>query len=85
MRDLFFVLGSEPRLKLLKLLIEKGEMDVNTAAEAAGLPQSTASSHLRLLLQAGALSVRSEVNRRVYSAAPGVDRLLEEAERIKAG
>ena len=57
---------SHPARRELVRLCSGGERTVGALAEAAGLRQSTTSQHLKLLRQAGIMSVRADGNRRLY-------------------
>ncbi|MGA2083585.1 MAG: metalloregulator ArsR/SmtB family transcription factor [Holophaga sp.] len=51
---LFLALGEEPRLRILRALLEAGEpMPQKALAEACGLSQANASKHLIQLVNAG--------------------------------
>jgi len=53
-------LASEARVKILKLLHGKQGMNVNDIAAALGLPQSTVSSNIQLLEDAGLIRTQSQ-------------------------
>jgi DNA-binding transcriptional ArsR family regulator len=59
-------LGHQERRRLLRL-IGDGEPGVGELAEAAHLSQPIASQHLRVLREAGLVTVRVDGNRRLYS------------------
>lgn len=54
--DVIRGLASEVRVSILKLLRRGGELNVNQIAEELGLPQSTVSSNLQILEDAGLIS-----------------------------
>lgn len=56
--QVFRALGHEDRLRIVRLL-EAGSMNVQQLAQAAGLPVSTAASHVRMLEDAGILMSES--------------------------
>lgn len=63
MRDLeliFKALADETRLKILGLLVQRGELCVCDFVEVLHISQSKASRHLRYLLNAGLLQDRRE-------------------------
>lgn len=51
--DIFKALSDETRLRMLALLLRRGELCVCDFVEALGITQSKASRHLRHLLHAG--------------------------------
>ncbi len=62
--DLLKSLASEVRLRILELLTRKGPRNVNEVAEALGLPQSTISSNIQVLVDAGLVQTKSEKGRK---------------------
>jgi predicted transcriptional regulator len=52
--------ASEARVKVLKLLHSQGSMNVNDIAKALGLPQSTISSNIQILEDAGLIRTESQ-------------------------
>ncbi len=61
-------LGEESRLRIVRLLL-KQPRNVNELAEALELPQYNVSKHLRVLKEAGLVSLRKEGQQRVYGLA----------------
>lgn len=51
--EMFKVLASKPRIKIIVLLKQHGALEVNELAEALGISQSAVSQHLKLLRHAG--------------------------------
>lgn len=66
--QLFKVLGSESRLRLL-LLLDEQPRTVGALAEAAGLSQPLVSQHLRTLRQAGLVSATRRGKEAIYLVA----------------
>jgi len=71
--DLIKALASELRLKILKFLEISGPLNVNQIAEKLGLPQSTVSSNLQILDQAGLIATKSQ------NARKGSQKICESA------
>jgi DNA-binding transcriptional ArsR family regulator len=66
---LFRALGDEPRLRLLRILLEEDQpMSQKALAEAAGLTQANASKHLILLAGAGLVTREPQGNLVLFSA-----------------
>ena len=64
---LFLALGEEPRLRILRALLEAGEpMPQKALAEACGLSQANASKHLALLGRVGLVTREAEGNTVFY-------------------
>jgi predicted transcriptional regulator len=57
--DILKSLASEVRLRILELLTRQGPRNVNQVAEELGLPQSTISSNIQVLVDAGLVQTRS--------------------------
>jgi predicted transcriptional regulator len=62
--DLLKSLASEVRVRILELLTRGGPRNVNAIAGALGLPQSTISSNIQVLVDAGLVQTRSEKARK---------------------
>lgn len=71
-RDLVFRAVSDPTRRALLELLAQAECSVSELLEHFNVSQPAISQHLRLLLDAGLASVRSDGRRRLYSlnAAP---------------
>jgi predicted transcriptional regulator len=54
-------IASQPRLHLLQVLVRTPGMNINALSEASGMPQSSVSTHIQVLEEAGL--VRTEVQR----------------------
>jgi ArsR family transcriptional regulator len=67
---LLYALGEGTRLLLLHELIS-GERSVKDLARVVGKHPMNASHHLRVLLDAGVVTVRQEGRKRYYAIAPG--------------
>ena len=67
--DTFVVLAEPNRRRLLEALID-GAKPVNALVEAVGMSQPVVSKHLRILRDAGMVSVRPHGQKRVYSVNP---------------
>ena len=72
--DLFHVLADPARRRVVDAL-SRGERQVNDLVAEAGLHQSGVSRHLRILHDAGFVTMRPEGQRRLYSLKP--DRFRE--------
>jgi DNA-binding transcriptional ArsR family regulator len=67
--DAFQVLADPTRRSIVQAL-RKGERQVNDIVAQAGIHQSGVSRHLRILHEAGFVSMRPEGQRRLYSLRP---------------
>jgi predicted transcriptional regulator len=63
-QDILRSLASEVRVRILELLTRKGPRNVNQVAEDLDLPQSTVSSNIQILVDAGLVQTRSEKGRK---------------------
>ncbi len=61
---------AEPHRRSILGLLRNGEQPVGAVVGATGLSQPNASKHLRLLREAGLVSVRAEGRQRLYRLAP---------------
>lgn len=59
---IFKAFGSEIRVNIVKLLIEKKQMSMNEIAKALGVTNGALTSHMRILEEAGVVVVLSERN-----------------------
>lgn len=66
---IFTVLADENRHLILKLLLEHGKMKVNDITENLHLSRPAVSHHLKIMLQANAVSVEQIGKERFYSLA----------------
>jgi DNA-binding transcriptional ArsR family regulator len=64
--DAFVTLADPTRRRIIEAL-RHGERQVNDVVEQAGIHQSGVSRHLRILHEAGFVSVRPDGQRRLYS------------------
>ena len=84
----FEVLAEPTRRRILDLLRER-ERPVGELVKKLKLSQPGVSKHLRVLREAGLVSVRSEAQRRIYGVRPGplaeVDEWLEPYRRLWSG
>lgn len=62
--DLLRSLASEVRIRILELLHKKGPKNVNQVADELGLPQSTVSANIQVLVDAGLIETRSQKARK---------------------
>jgi predicted transcriptional regulator len=62
--DILKSLSSEVRVRILRLLKRSGPRNVNQVAEELGLPQSTVSSNIQVLVDAGLVQTRSQKARK---------------------
>ena len=67
--DAFETLADPTRRRILAAL-KQGELPVGDIVEQAGVHQSGVSRHLRILNEAGFVSVRPEGQRRLYALRP---------------
>lgn len=66
---IFTVLADENRHLILKLLLENGKMNVNDITENLHLSRPAVSHHLKIMLQANAVSVEQIGKERFYAIA----------------
>ena len=62
--DIIRALASDVRARILKHLTRKGARNVNQVAEELDLPQSTVSSNIQILVDAGLVQTRAEKGRK---------------------
>ena len=62
--DILHSLASEVRVRILEHLTRKGPRNVNQVADDLDLPQSTVSSNIQILVDAGQVQTRSEKGRK---------------------
>lgn len=62
--DVIKGLASEVRIRILRLLTQVGPKNVNQVAEELGLPQSTVSSNMQILEDAGLVTTRAQKARK---------------------
>jgi ArsR family transcriptional regulator len=75
--DLLRAIGNERRLLILCKLVEWGEANVGTLADAVGLSQSALSQHLARMRQEGLVAFRREAQTLWYRIAdPRIERLF---------
>jgi DNA-binding transcriptional ArsR family regulator len=74
--DTFHALADPTRRRIIETL-RQGEQQVGDVVEKAGVHQSGVSRHLRILHEAGFVSVRPDGQRRLYSLKPEPFRELE--------
>jgi len=65
------LLADETRLRIVYMLKESGELNVQTMCRALGLTQPAVSHHLALLRMAGLVSLRRAGKHNYYSLVPG--------------
>lgn len=75
--DTFEVLGAPPRRRILSEL-RRRPRSVNELVDALAAAQPAVSKHLKVLREAGFVSVRGEGAQRIYSLEPAPFRELEE-------
>jgi DNA-binding transcriptional ArsR family regulator len=61
---------ANPRRRAMLELVWDGERTAGEIAQSTGLSAAAASQHLRVLRDAGLVSVRADANRRLYRAEP---------------
>lgn len=64
--DMFHALGDPTRRRIVEVL-RNGELPVGDMIASAGVHQSGVSRHLRILHDAGFVSVRADGQRRIYA------------------
>lgn len=74
--DAFQALADPTRRRIVEAL-RHGEQQVNELVARAGIHQSGVSRHLRILRDAGFVSLRPEGQRRLYSLKPAPFRALD--------
>ncbi len=74
--DAFQALADPTRRRIIETLLQ-GEQQVGDVVEKAGVHQSGVSRHLRILHEAGFVSVRPDGQRRLYSLKPEPFRELD--------
>jgi DNA-binding transcriptional ArsR family regulator len=74
--DTFQTLADPSRRRVVDALA-RGERQVNDIVEAVGIHQSGVSRHLRILSEAGFVTMRPDGQRRLYSLRPEPFRELE--------
>src|SRR6476661_310696 len=74
--DVFQALADPTRRRIVETL-RQGEQQVGDVVEKAGVHQSGVSRHLRILHEAGFVSVRPDGQRRLYSLRPEPFRELD--------
>ena len=74
--DAFQTLADPTRRRIVEALRD-GEQQVNDIVEQAGIHQSGVSRHLRILHEAGFVSMRADGQRRLYSLRPEPFRELD--------
>src|ERR1051326_2331595 len=74
--DVFAILADPTRRRVVEVL-HGGERSVGDLCEAVGIAQPGVSRHLRILNEAGFVTVRPEGTRRLYSLRPQPLRELE--------
>ena len=74
----FRVLGDATRLSIIRLLLERGELNVGEISETVGSSQANVSKHLRTLHTAGIVSRRAEGTAAYYSVSdPTIPQLCD--------
>ena len=68
---------ADPTRRLILAALRDGERPVGELVEEAGIHQSGVSRHLRILSEAGFVSMRPEGQRRLYALRPEPFRELE--------
>ena len=75
--DAFQSLADPTRRRVVEALC-RGEQQVNDLVAAVGIHQSGVSRHLRILLEAGFVTVRPDGQRRLYSLRPDPFREIDD-------
>ncbi len=78
----FSALADPTRLQILKLLHQKGPMNVTQIYEILGRPQNLVSHHLNCLKTCGLVTVEKQGRMAIYSIAnPEIDHILDWTQR----
>ena len=72
-----FVILADPTRRRIVEALKNGERQVNDVVEQSGIHQSGVSRHLRILSEAGFVSMRPDGQRRLYSLRPEPFRELD--------
>lgn len=81
--DILRALANERRLMILCKLVEWGEANVNSLAEAVGLSQSALSQHLAKMREEGLVSFRRESQTLWYRIAdPRIEQLFASLHKL---
>lgn len=87
--DLYKALGSDLRIQIIKLLLEKGEMNMNEIAGSLGITNGALTSHIKKLEECGLVSVLSEHeghgNQKLCRVLMAADILLYQADVVPVG
>jgi DNA-binding transcriptional ArsR family regulator len=75
--DVFAILADPTRRRMLDVL-RRGERSVSELVDEVDIHQPGVSRHLRILHEAGLVSVRREAQRRIYSIRPEPLREVDE-------
>ncbi|MEZ5216479.1 MAG: metalloregulator ArsR/SmtB family transcription factor [Ilumatobacteraceae bacterium] len=65
-----FAAVAEPTRREILDLLREGERPAGAIVESIGLAQPTVSQHLKILREAGLVTVRADANRRLYRLRP---------------
>ena len=68
---------AEPARRRIADVLRLGEASVGDLVEAVGMSQPAVSKHLRVLREAGVVSVRVRAQQRIYRLEPGPFRELD--------
>ena len=83
--EVFALLSSETRLRILNAISRSGEMHVRLVADTVGMKIAAVSNQLRLMARSGVLGARSEGLRVIYSIVdPSVTEMLAAGARLRA-
>ena len=72
-----FEMLADPTRRLIVETLRHGEQQVGDVVDKAGIHQSGVSRHLRILLEAGFVSMRPDGQRRLYALRPEPFRALD--------
>lgn len=81
----FFILSDENRHKILNILVNEGRQNVNGLTGRLHLSRPAVSHHLKLMLDAGMVSVEQTGKERFYSAnlKQSIDKIEEMLELLR--
>lgn len=84
-----FTALAEPKRREILGLLRDGEQSAGAIVESVGLAQPTISQHLKILREAGLVTMRADANRRLYALRPAalaeLDAWLDPYRRLWSG
>lgn len=77
-------LANQTRLDILALLVNEGALSVNEVAEKLSLQQASASRHLIILRDGGAVKMKQVQTRRIYTVEEDVRGIIAAVAKVAA-